>query len=127
VATAGEPLPAAAPEPGLLEQAGLLWAELRGLAHDQFELVALEVRQACSRFALMVGLALAAAALAATAWLGLVAAVVLWMIERGASPAGALLAAVAANLAVAAACVLLLLRQGRELPFAASLRSILGR
>jgi hypothetical protein len=127
VDTAGEPLPAAAPEPGLLEQAGLLWAELRGLAHDQFELVALEVRQACSRFALMVALALAAAALTATAWLGLVAAIVFWMIERGASPAGALLAAVCANLAVATACVLLLLREGRELPFAATLRSILGR
>lgn len=125
--TAGEPLPAAAPEPGLLEQAGLLWAELRGLAHDQFELVALELRQACSRFALMVALALAAAALTATAWLGLVAAIVFWMIERGASPAGALLSAVCANLAVAAACVLLLLREGRELPFAATLRSILGR
>jgi hypothetical protein len=127
VDTAGEPLPAAAPEPGLLEQAGLLWAELRGLAHDQFELVALEVRQACSRFALMVALALAAAALTATAWLGLVAAAVFWMIERGTSPAGALLAAVCANLAVAAACVLLLLREGRELPFPATLRSILGR
>lgn len=125
--TAGEPLPAAAPEPGLLEQAGLLWAELRGLAHDQFELVALEVRQACSRFALMVALALAAAALTATAWLGVVAAAVFWMIERGTSPAGALLAAVCANLAVAAACVLLLLREGRELPFSATLRSILGR
>jgi hypothetical protein len=127
VTTAGEPLPAAAPEPGLLEQAGLLWAELRGLAHDQFELVALEVRQACSRFALMVALALAAAALTATAWLGVVAAAVFWMIERGTSPAGALLAAVCANLAVAAACVLLLLREGRELPFSATLRSILGR
>ena len=125
--TAGEPLPAAAPEPGLLEQAVLLWAELRGLAHDQFELVALEVRQACSRFALMVALALAAAALTATAWLGLIAAVVLWMIELGASPAGALLGAVAANSAAAIACVLLLRREGKEMPFAATFRSLFGQ
>jgi uncharacterized membrane protein YqjE len=127
VATAGEPLPAAAPEPGLLEQAGLLWAELRGLAHDHFELAALEVRQACSRFALMVALALAATALIATAWLGLIAAVVFWMIERGASPAGALLGAAAANVAAAAACVLLLRREGKEMPFAATFRSLFGQ
>lgn len=125
--TAREPLPADAPEPSLLEQAGLLWTELRGLAHDRFELVALEVRQACSRFALMVALALAAAALVSTAWLGFVAAVVLWMIGLGVSPAGALFVVVCANLVVAAACVLLLLREGRALPFAATLRSILGR
>ena len=121
------PLQAPVAEPGLLEQAGLLWAELRALAHDQFELVALEMRQACSRFALMVALALVAAALCATAWLGLVAAAVFWLVERGASPVGALLAAVVANLAVAALCVLLLRREGREVPFAATLRSILDR
>jgi hypothetical protein len=127
VESAGEPSPAAVPEPGLLEQAGLLWEELRGLAHDQFKLLALEARQACSRFALIVALALAAAALTATAWLGLIAAGVFWMIELGVSPAGALLAAVCANLAAAVACLLLLQREVRELPFASSLRSIRGR
>jgi branched-subunit amino acid ABC-type transport system permease component len=128
VEPAGQPpLQAPVAEPGLLEQAGLLWAELRGLAHDQFELVALELRQACSRFALMVALALVAAALCATAWLGLAAAAVFWLIERGASPVDALLAAVGANLAVAALCVLLLRRESREMPFAATLRSFLSR
>jgi branched-subunit amino acid ABC-type transport system permease component len=128
VEPAGQPpLQAPVAEPGLLEHAGLLWAELRGLAHDQFELVALELRQACSRFALMVALALVAAALCATAWLGLAAAAVFWLIERGASPVDALLAAVGANLAVAALCVLLLRRESREMPFAATLRSFLSR
>jgi hypothetical protein len=120
------PLQASATAPGLLEQAGLLWSELRGLAHDQFRLLSLEMRQAASRFALMVALALVAAALAATAWLGLVAAAVFWLVGLGLSPVGALLAAVAANVAVAAACVLLLRREGREMPFAATLRSIAG-
>jgi uncharacterized membrane protein YqjE len=122
-----QPAPAAAPEPGLLEQAGLLWAELRGLARDQFELAALELRAACSRFALMVALALAAAALAATAWLGLVAAAVFWFVERGASPVWALLATAAVNLAVAAGCVALLRHEGKEMPFAATFRSLFER
>lgn len=110
--------------PGLLEQAVSLWSELRGLAHDHFQLIALEVRQACSRFAFMVALAIMAVALAATAWLGLVAAAVFWMIGLGVSPAGALLAAVVANLAGAIACTLLLRRQARQVPFAATLRSM---
>jgi hypothetical protein len=119
--------PAPPAEPGLLEQAGLLWAEVRGLAEDQFRLLALEVRLACSRFAVMAGLALAAAALFATAWLGLVAAVVLWMVELGASPIGALLAAVCLNIGAGIVCVMLIRRQGSEMPFATTLRSLFGR
>jgi uncharacterized membrane protein YqjE len=127
VDAAGEPLQAPLPEAGLLAQAGQFWEALRGLAHDQFELLALELRQACSRFAFMVALALAAAALAATVWLLLVAAAVFWLVGLGASPAGALLATAAVNIAAAAACVLVLRRESREMPFAATLRSLLGR
>jgi len=111
-------------EPGLLEQAGSLWSELRGLLHDQFQLIALEARQACSRFAFMLALAIMVVALVATAWLGLVATAVVWMIGLGVSPVGALLAAVGANLAGAIACTLLLRRHARVVPFAATLRSI---
>ena len=125
----GGPQPAQAPvqEPGLLEQAGALWTELRGLAHDQFQLLALEVRQACSRFALMVALAILAVALFCSAWLGAVAAAVFWMVESGVSLGVALLIAVCANLAGAVVCALLLYRHSREIPFAATLRSIRGR
>jgi uncharacterized membrane protein YqjE len=127
VATAGEPLQSPVPEPGLLEQAGQFWEELRGLVHDQFELMALELRQAGARFAFMLALALGAAALAATVWLLLVAAAVFWLVGMGVPAAGALLATAAVNLAAAAACVLLLRRESREMPFAATLRSLLGR
>ncbi len=111
-------------EPGLLEQAGALWAELRGVAHDQFRLLALEARQAGSRLAFMLALAVLAVALSATAWLGLVAVLVLCMVEAGMSLAASLLVAVGLNLAGAAACALLLHRHSREVPFAATLRSI---
>ncbi len=114
-------------EPGLLEQAGWLWSELRGLLHDQFQLIALEARQACTRLAFMVAVAIMAVALVATAWLGLVATGVLWMIGLGVPPVGALLTAVGANLAGAIACTLLLRRRAREVPFAATLRSIQDR
>jgi len=114
-------------EPGLLEQAGLLWAELRGLAHDQFQLLALEARQACSRFAFMLALAVMGVALFATAWLGAVAAAVFWLIEFGVPLRMALLVAVGANLVGAVVCALLLRREAREIPFAATLRSIRDR
>ena len=58
--TAQQAASPAAREPGLLEQAGALWSEIRGAAHDQFRLLALEARQAGSRFAFMLALAVAA-------------------------------------------------------------------
>jgi uncharacterized membrane protein YqjE len=114
----------AAREPGLLEQAGALWAEIRGVAHGQFRLLALEARQAGARFAFMLALAVFAVALIATAWLGLVAVLVLLMMGAGMSLTAALLTAIALNLAAGAGCALLLRRHAREMPFAATLRSI---
>jgi hypothetical protein len=114
-------------EPGLLAQAGLLWKEVRGLAEEQLRLLALEIRLAGSRFALMVGLALGAAALFATAWLGLVAAGVLWMVELGASAIGALFAAVCINIGAGLVCILMIRRESREIPFSTTLRSLFGR
>jgi uncharacterized membrane protein YqjE len=111
-------------EPGLLEQARRLWDATRGVAHDQVRLLALEAKQAGTRLALMLGLAVMAVALLATAWLGLVALVVLLLIEAGASPVVAVLVAVAANLAGAVTCGLALRSHARETPFAATLRSL---
>lgn len=118
------PTSAAEREPGLLEQAGAFWAELRGAAHDQFRLLALEARQAGSRLALMLGLAVMAVALLASAWLGLVAVLVLCMVEAGMPPVAALLAAVGLNLGGVAACALTLRRHARAMPFAATLRGM---
>jgi uncharacterized membrane protein YqjE len=111
-------------EPGLLEQAGRLWDAIRGAVHDQFRLLALEARQAGARLALMLGLAVMAVALLATAWLGAVAVAVLLMIEAGAAASVAILVAVGANLAGAAACAVALRRQARQTPFSATLRSL---
>ena len=122
-----QPGTAAENAPGLLEQAGALWAEVRGAAHDQFRLLALEARQAGSRLALVLALAVLAVALGATAWLGLVALLVICMVQAGMSLAASLSLAIALNLAGAAACVMLLLRHAREVPFAATLRSIRSR
>ena len=119
-----QPASPAEREPGLLEQASALWAEVRGMAHDQFRLLALEARQAGTRLALMLAFAVMAVALCATAWLGLVAALVLCMIEAGMAPIASLLVAVGLNLAGAAACGLLLRRHSREVPFAATLRTL---
>jgi uncharacterized membrane protein YqjE len=95
-----------------------------GLAHDQFHLAALEARQAVLRLVLMAGLALLAAALVATAWLGAAGAGVYWLVERGLSPVLALLLGGGVSLLAALACVAALRREGHKLPFEATLRTL---
>lgn len=113
--------------PSLLAQLKALADEVVGLAHDQFHLAALEARQAVLRVALMAGLALLAAALVATAWLGAAGAGVYWLVEQGLSPVLALLVGGAVSLLAALACVLALRSEGHKLPFEATLRTLRRR
>nr|MBS0019746.1 phage holin family protein [Gammaproteobacteria bacterium] len=88
--------------PGVLQDVRSLARELRGLFHDQVGLAALETRQAGESLIWMITLGVIAGGLLLSAWLGLLAAVVLALIERGVMSAGAaLLLAVGANLVLA--------------------------
>lgn len=115
---------AAPHDPGFLENASGLWDDLRGLAHDHLQLAALETQRAGKSLVDMVIYAVAAAILVVTAWLGLMAAGVLWLIDFGLNASLALLLVVALN--IAAACILLVMirRSSEHLRFPATVRSL---
>src|SRR5512134_3243417 len=84
-------------ESALLDDAKSLWHELRGLVHDELRLAALEARLAGRTLVTMVGAGLMIGVLLVSAWLGLLAAVALWLISIGVPASIAILLGVAAN------------------------------
>ena len=110
--------------PALLDDAKSLWQELRSLAHEQLTLVALETRLAGRSLVTMIAGGLAVAILLVSAWLGLMSAVVLSLIELGVAASIALLVVVAANLIFALILYRYVRRQSRYLQFPATLRSL---
>ena len=115
---------AASGDSGLLDEVKSLWQELRGLAHDQLTLAALETKLAAKSLVTMIAAGAIVAVLLVSAWLGLVGAVVLWLISIGITASIAFLLAVAANLALALVLQSVIRRQSRHLQFPATLRSI---
>ncbi len=123
----GEPAATGVAQPGdagLLDEAKSLWQELRGLAHDQLTLAALETKLAGKSLVTMVAAGLMVAVLLVSAWLGLVGAVVLWLISSGVVASIAMLLAVAANLVFAWVLYQVIRRQSHHLQFPATLRSL---
>ena len=109
---------------GLLDDGKSLWHELRGFAHDQLKLVALETRLAGKSLVTMIAAGVMIAALLVSAWLGIMGAVVLWLISHGVMASIAMLLAVAANLLLALVLYDVIRRQSRHLQFPATLRSV---
>ncbi len=118
-ATGGEPK-----TPGLLENAQALWQELRELSHDCLHLVALEARRAGQNLVYMIIAGIMAAALLIGAWLGLVAAAVLWLIEHDFLASTAILFAVAFNFLLTLILVGVIKSKSRYLQFPATVRSL---
>jgi len=123
------PGPSAAPiDPeaagGAFEQAQSLWHALRGLTHGRLRLAALEAQRAGESLVAMIVAGLLLAILLGGAWLGLLAAAVLRLVEQGATPSSAVLLAVALNgLATLVLCALIR-QKSRYLRFPATLRSL---
>ena len=109
---------------GPLEEIKALWHELRGLAHDQLALAALETRLAGKSLVTMIAAGVMVAVLLVSAWLGLMAAAVLWLIHLGVTAGIAMLLAVGANLLSALILYNVIRRQSRHLQFPATLRSL---
>ena len=108
----------------MLEDAQSLLHELRGLTHDRLLLAALETRRAGESLVSMLVAGVVIALLLGSAWLGLIAAVVLGMIENGIVASSAILLAVAANLLLALILFRVVRRKSRFLQFPATLRSL---
>jgi len=111
--------------PGVLQDVRSLARELRGLFHDQVGLAALETRQAGESLVWMITLGVMAGGLLLSAWLGLLAVIVLALVERGVMGAGAaLLVAVGANLLLAVLLGWAIRRRLPHLQFPATVRSL---
>jgi hypothetical protein len=109
---------------GMLEDAQSLWHELRGLIHDHFRLAALETQRAGESLADMIVAGVIVGALLIGAWLGLMAAAVLELVEHDVvATSSAILLAVASNLLLVLILFGVIRRKSRYLQFPATLRS----
>jgi uncharacterized membrane protein YqjE len=108
----------------LLEDTRALWHELRGLSHDRFQLAALETQQAGVSLVNMIMAGMLVAGLLCGAWMGLLSAAVLGMVEHGVMVRSAILLAVALNLLLALVFCRVIYRKSRYLKFPATLHSL---
>lgn len=109
---------------GVLQDIQTLWNDLRVLTHDHFRLAALEARQAGESLVSMIVAGAMLAVLLCGAWLGLMAAAVLGLVENGVVASSAILLAVACNLLLALILCGVIRRKSRYLQFPAVLRSL---
>ncbi|WP_262967001.1 phage holin family protein [Methylobacter psychrophilus] len=108
----------------MLEDAQSLWCELRGLTHDRFRLATLETHRAGKSLVDMIVAGVMVGVLLIGAWLGLMAAAVLKLVEHGiVAASSAILLAVASNLLIALIFFGVIRRKSRYLQFPATLRS----
>ena len=109
-------------EPGLLEVARLLERELRGIVHDHLVLAALETRQAGESLVRIIVMGLVTACLLSTAWLALIGAVVIVLVQFTLLTASiALLLVFAVHCLVAMLLVVAIRKRSKSLLFPATI------
>lgn len=127
---AATPPPAAVPpvsaanDAGLIETAQALWQDVRDSLHDYVQLALLEAQRTGKSLVSIVVYGIAAAILAFSAWLGLLAAGMLWLIALGLVPSVAALVVVGINLVGVGVLVMLIMRATHFLGFPATVRSL---
>ena len=104
---------------GVLEDMLSLWDELQGLGHDHFRLAALETRRAGQSLVTMLATSVLMVLLLNSAWLGLLAGGVVWLLENGIKASSALMLTVALNLLLLLICIRMIRRHSRYLQFPA--------
>ncbi len=125
--TAGQRAPAITPESsaGVMAEVRSLVNEFRGLAADHVKLAALEAKQAGASLGMIVALGVLAAIFLLSAWLGLMGAVALFLVERALLTGSAALGlAVAVNLVLVLVLGVLMYRRRNQMTFAATARSL---
>lgn len=110
--------------PGPLDDLSALRRELRALVHDQLQLAGLELRLAAHSLMTMIAAAVCIGALLVVAWLGLMGAAGLGLMETGLAPALVLLVLAALTLVLAGLLGVLIRRRARDLGLPASLRAL---
>jgi hypothetical protein len=101
-----------------------LWGEVRGLTYDHLRLAALETKLAGESLVSMIAAGVIVAVLLVTAWLGLVGAAVLALIDNGMLASIAMLLAVLVNVIVAGVLFKVIAMKSQNLRWSATLRSL---
>ena len=102
----------------------LAWSSLKGLVANHALLAVLELQRAGISLVKMVAAGIIISILIVSAWMGLVAAAVVWAVGAGANWGIALLVAAIANIAVEVGISFLAKSQIPDLLFAATLRQL---
>lgn len=118
--------PARPRQPGLGELAGRFLTDTRQLVADFAQLAVLDARRAGVRLTLLLSAGLVIAILLITAWMGFVAAGIVWMFDRGVSWPLAIAIAALINIAAAAGLAWWARHLVSEMPFTALLRQLRG-
>ena len=111
---------------GLGELVGHFFSEIRSLVADYAHLAVLDARRATLNLAWLLGTVLVVAVLVVSAWMGLLAALIIWASSAGVSWAVAIAVAALVNIGAAAALVWWGRHLVAELPFTALLRQLRG-
>jgi hypothetical protein len=123
-AAAAEPPASAGSPPGLLADALSLWRDSVGIASDGLQLIALETRQSGRSLSAMMGSGVMFGLLAVSAWLCLVGAMILWLIQSGLPGTLAMVLGALANLLLALGVFRSFQRHERGLGWPATLRAL---
>lgn len=113
-------------EPGLGELLGRLFSDTRQLVADFAHLAVLDARRAGVRLAMLLSAGLLVAILLITAWMGFVAAGIVWMFDHGVSWPLAIAIAALLNIVAAALLAWWARHLVSEMPFTALLRQLRG-
>ena len=118
--------PARRREPGLGELLRSFFTDTRQLVADFAQLAVLDARRAGVRLAMLLSAGLLIAILVITAWMGFVAAGIVWMFDKGVSWPLAIAIAALINIAAAAGLAWWARHLVSEMPFTALLRQLRG-
>jgi uncharacterized membrane protein YqjE len=111
---------------GVGDLLGHMFGEAKCLVTDYAELAVLDARRAAVTLAWLLGAVLVVAVLLVTAWMGFVAALIVWMFAEGVSWPLAIAIAALVNILAAAAVGWYMRRLLKDLPFKALLRQLRG-
>ena len=118
--------PARPREAGLGQLLGSFFSDTRQLAADFAHLAVLDARRAGVRLAMLLSAGVVIAILIITAWMGFVAAGIVWMFDQGVSWPVAIAIAALINIVAAAALAWWARHLVSEMPFTALLRQLRG-
>jgi hypothetical protein len=111
---------------GVLEELSAALGSVRAASSNFFDLLSLEARRAGLALMWMAAWGLVAAICVVGAWLGVIAALAMWLVSLGFSPIAAVVAIAAINLVAGAALFFVCIRLSRDLLFSATRRQLAG-